>query len=77
MKKREFFKKAAAGTGLAAFLGALFVCAGAGRAHATEIGGTISSTLTITEDSELVDDVTCTVVGADRKSTRLKSSHRL
>jgi type 1 fimbria pilin len=45
----------------ASFLGALFVCAGS--AHATDIGGTISTTLTITEDSQLVDDVTCTVVG--------------
>src|SRR5215472_13445229 len=33
-------------------------------AHATDISGTISSTLTITEDSQLVDDVTCTVPGA-------------
>ncbi len=46
----------------AAFLGALFLCAG--RSYATDIGGTISTTLTITEDSELVDDVTCTVTGA-------------
>jgi len=49
-------------TQFAAFLGALFVCAGSG--HATDIGGTISSTLTITEDSQLVDDVTCTVTSA-------------
>jgi parallel beta-helix repeat protein len=34
------------------------------RLQATEISGTISSTLTIKEDSELVGDVTCTVVGA-------------
>jgi hypothetical protein len=33
-------------------------------AHATDISGTISSTLTITENSKLVDDVTCTVIGA-------------
>lgn len=33
-------------------------------AHATDIGGTISSTLTIVDDSQLVDDVTCTVTGA-------------
>jgi len=33
-------------------------------AQARDIGGTISSTLTITEDSQLVDDVTCTVTGA-------------
>jgi hypothetical protein len=49
-------------TWFAAFLGALFVCASS--AHAGDIGGTISSTLTITEDSQLVDDVTCTVTGA-------------
>jgi hypothetical protein len=33
-------------------------------AHAMDISGTISSTLTITENSKLVGDVTCTVVGA-------------
>lgn len=44
----------------AAFAGALFV--GAGNTHARDIGGTISTTLTITEDSQLVDDVTCTVI---------------
>ncbi len=49
------------GTWFAAFLGALVVCAGS--AHATDIGGTISATVTITEDSQLVDDVTCTVTG--------------
>ena len=49
-------------TWLAAFLGALV--AFVGSAHAADIGGTISSTLTITEDSQLVDDVTCTVTGA-------------
>ena len=32
-----------------------------GRTSATEISGTISSTLTIMDDSELVGDVTCTV----------------
>jgi hypothetical protein len=46
----------------AATLGALIVCAGG--AKAVDIGGTISTTLTITEDSQLVDDVTCTVTGA-------------
>src|SRR5258708_5374071 len=46
----------------AAFLGALFGCARGVRA--ADIGGTISTTLTITEDSQLVDDVTCTVTGA-------------
>jgi parallel beta-helix repeat protein len=43
------------------FLVALLV--GAGTARATEISGTISSTLTIFQDSELVGDVTCTVTG--------------
>jgi Right handed beta helix region len=37
----------------------LLVCAG--RTHATEISGTISATLTIYDDSELVGDVTCAV----------------
>ena len=36
----------------------------AGTASAADIRGTISSTLTITEDSQLVGDVTCTVTGA-------------
>jgi len=35
-----------------------------GSARAMDISGTISSTLTITENSNLVGDVTCTVVGA-------------
>jgi hypothetical protein len=39
---------------------ALLLCAG--RAHATEISGTISTTMTIYDDSELVRDVTCEVV---------------
>jgi hypothetical protein len=43
-------------------IGALAVSAS--RAQARDIGGTISTTLTITEDSQLVDDVTCTVTGA-------------
>ena len=34
------------------------------RLQATEISGTISSMLTITENSELVGDVTCMVVGS-------------
>lgn len=46
----------------ALFLGALGVSASSTQAR--DIGGTISSTLTITEDSQLVDDVTCTVTGA-------------
>lgn len=48
--------------GVELFLVPLLLCAGS--AHAMDIGGTISSTLTITEDSQLVDDVTCTVTGA-------------
>jgi len=35
-----------------------------GTASAVDISGTISSTLTITEDSQLVGNVTCTVTGA-------------
>ena len=35
-----------------------------GTASAVDISGTISSTLTITEDSRLVGNVTCTVTGA-------------
>jgi hypothetical protein len=35
----------------------------AGVSHATNIRGTISSTLTLFEDSQLVGNVTCTVVG--------------
>lgn len=38
---------------------ALLLCAG--RTHATEISGTISTTLIINDDSELAGDVTCTV----------------
>src|SRR5260370_2387494 len=41
----------------------LFLGICAGSAYAADIGGTISSTLTISEDSQLVDDVTCTVTG--------------
>jgi hypothetical protein len=41
---------------------ALLLCAG--RTQATEISGTISTTLTIFDDSELVGDVTCMVAGA-------------
>ena len=46
---------------LATSAATLVLCTGA---RAADIGGTISSTLTITEDSQLVDDVTCTVTGA-------------
>lgn len=41
---------------------ALFVCGT--RTQATDISGTYSTTLTIYDDSELVGDVTCMVVGA-------------
>jgi hypothetical protein len=41
---------------------ALLACASV--VQATDIGGTISTTLIITEDSQFVDDVTCTVTGA-------------
>ena len=44
------------------FLVALFVCAG--TAQAAKISGMISTTMMITEDSQLVGDVTCTVIGA-------------
>ena len=45
-----------------ALLLAIFVFAG--TAQAAKISGTISSTLSITEDSDLVGDVKCTVTGA-------------
>jgi hypothetical protein len=44
-----------------AFL-AMLLCAG--YSNAADIGGTISTTLTISENSRLVGDVTCTVSGA-------------
>src|SRR5438270_1438706 len=47
---------------LAHLLVAVIVCTGAARA--TDITGTIDTTLTILEDSKLVGDVTCTVSGA-------------
>ena len=47
---------------VAAFLCALV--AFASSANAADIGGTISATMVITEDSQLVDDVTCTVTDA-------------
>jgi len=43
------------------FLVALFMCAGS--AYAADISGTVATTLTITENSRLVGDVTCTVSG--------------
>jgi hypothetical protein len=46
----------------ASFLAALL--AGAAAAYATDISGTIATTLTITDDSKLVGDVTCTVTDA-------------
>jgi hypothetical protein len=49
-------------TRFVAFLGVLFVCTYSARA--TDIGGTISTTLTVNENSRLVDDVTCTVTAA-------------
>src|SRR5262245_12626272 len=49
-------------TWVATLLGALDVSVIS--AQAADIGGIISSTLTITDDSQLVDDVTCTVTGA-------------
>jgi hypothetical protein len=49
-------------TRFAGLFGALFVCADS--AHAVNIGGTISSTLILVEDSQLTDDVTCTVTSA-------------
>lgn len=49
-------------TWFGAIAGAICVCVGS--VHAADIGGTISTTLTITTDSQLVDDVTCTVTGA-------------
>jgi len=47
---------------LAAVPGALLFCTGV--VQAKDIGGTISATLTITENSQLVDDIICTVTGA-------------
>jgi len=44
------------------WLATLFLCAGSARA--TDISGTITATLTITENSRLVGDVQCTVSGA-------------
>ena len=45
----------------ASLMVAFFVCAG--LAQATDISGTISSTMTIFDSSRLVGDVTCTVSG--------------
>jgi parallel beta-helix repeat protein len=43
---------------------ALILVLAAGTAFAADIQGTISNTLTITETSQLVGNVTCTVIGA-------------
>ena len=51
------------GACFAASLLGLVICAGSTQAAAKKISGTISTTLTLTEDSKLVGDVTCTVVG--------------
>lgn len=40
------------------------ICLSAGTVLAVDISGTISSTLTLADNSKLVGDVTCTVVGA-------------
>ena len=50
------------GTRPATVLGVLVLCAGA--SESADIGGQIANTLTITEDSQLVDDVDCTLTGA-------------
>ena len=42
----------------------LTMCAVPSQAADKKISGTVSSTLTLTQDSELVGDVTCTVAGA-------------
>lgn len=44
------------------FVLGLLVCGA--RTHATDISGTISTTLTVSQDSELVGDVTCRVAAA-------------
>jgi hypothetical protein len=44
--------------------GAFVLFAAPRLAYGMQIGGTISTTLVIHEDSEFVDDVTCTVTGA-------------
>jgi hypothetical protein len=51
-----------ADTRQAMFLAALVLSAGSSQG--ADIGGLITSTVTITEDSQLVDDVTCAVPGA-------------
>jgi Periplasmic copper-binding protein (NosD) len=46
------------------WLGYLLIALGSGSASAEDISGTISTTLTISENSSLVGDVICTVTGA-------------
>jgi hypothetical protein len=51
---------------LACFAGSLLglmICAGPSQAAEKKISGTISTTLTLTQDSELVGNVTCAVSG--------------
>jgi hypothetical protein len=48
---------------LAVSLLGLILCARPSQAAETKISGTISTTVTLTQDSELVGDVTCNVVG--------------
>ena len=52
-------RTSSASTRFALVLFALFLYAS--RAQATDLSGTIASTITITQDSELVGDITCTV----------------
>jgi hypothetical protein len=49
---------------LACFATLLAICLPTANLLATDISGTITTTLTITENSKLVDDVICQVVGA-------------
>ena len=49
---------------LHSWVGPLLIAFGTASAYATDISGTISTTLTISEDSRLVGDVTCAVTGA-------------
>lgn len=56
-------KKRSSLAGFALSLLTLIVCVGPSQAAEKKISGTISTTLTITQDSKLVGDVTCTVVG--------------
>src|SRR5438477_2168409 len=49
---------------VAGLVGGLLIISAGDVVHAAGISGTISSTLTITEDTRLTGNVTCTVVGA-------------